>query len=142
MATDGLSALDFSLVKAADLTTEAALRVYTSSGLAERRPLGEVDRLRRMLDGSNLIVAAHDGDTLIGLARSVSDFAYSTYLSDLAVDVAYQRRGVGRELIRLTGEAAPQAKIILLSAPAAAEYYPHVGFTRHQSAWTLPALRG
>ena len=142
MATDGLSALTFSLVKAADLTTEAALRVYKSSGLAERRPLGEADRLRRMLDGSNLIVAAHDGDTLIGLARSVSDFAYSTYLSDLAVDAAYQRRGVGRELIRLTGEAAPQAKVILLSAPAAAEYYPHVGFTRHQSAWTLPALRG
>ncbi|MEU9083802.1 hypothetical protein [Streptomyces sp. NPDC048357] len=44
---------------------------------------------------------------------------------------------MGRDLIRVTQEAAPQAKVVLLSAPAAVGYYPHIGFTRHESAWTL-----
>lgn len=139
MASQSPSEVTFSRVEPADLDTAAVLRVYETSGLAERRPLGTPGRLRRMLDGSNLIVVAHDAGVLIGIARSISDFSYATYLSDIAVDSAYQRRGIGRELIRLTGEAAPLAKIILLSAPTAVDYYPHIGFTRHQSAWTLPA---
>lgn len=139
MTSQSLSELTYSRVDPAELDTEAVLRVYETSGLAQRRPLRTAGRLRRMLDGSNLIVVAHDSGVLIGIARSISDFSYATYLSDIAVDSAYQRRGIGRELIRLTGEAAPLAKIILLSAPAAVEYYPHIGFTQHQSAWTLPA---
>ncbi|MFE2970145.1 GNAT family N-acetyltransferase [Streptomyces sp. NPDC059340] len=139
MASDPSPKVSFSIVKAADLETEAVMRVYETSGLAERRPLSESGRLRRMLDGSNLIAAAYDSETLIGIARSISDFSYATYLSDIAVDAAYQKRGIGKELIRITGEAAPQAKIVLLSAPAAVEYYPHIGFTQHMSAWQLPA---
>jgi ribosomal protein S18 acetylase RimI-like enzyme len=139
VASKALSQVTYSITDAADLETEAVLSVYESSGLAQRRPLGTPGRLRSMLDGSNLIVVARDSGALIGIARSISDFSYATYLSDIAVDAAYQRRGIGRELIRITGEAAPLAKIILLSAPAAVQYYPHIGFTQHQSAWTLPA---
>ncbi len=139
MASHTLSELTFSIVQPADLDTDAVRRVYETSGLADRRPLGEPGRLRRMIDGANLIAVAHDSGALVGIARSISDFSYATYLSDIAVDAAFQRRGIGRELIRITGDAAPQAKIILLSAPAAVEYYPHIGFSRHQSAWTLPA---
>lgn len=139
MASETLSEMTFSIVKSADLEIEAVMRVYETSGLAERRPLSEPGRLQRMLDGSNLVAAAYDSGTLIGIARSISDFSYATYLSDIAVDAAYQRRGIGKELIRVTAEAAPQAKIVLLSAPAAVEYYPHIGFTQHNSAWTLAA---
>jgi predicted N-acetyltransferase YhbS len=67
----------------------------------------------------------------------MTDFAYATYLSDLAVRLSYQKQGIGRELMRRTQAAAPQASVILLAAPAAREYYPHVGFTRHDSAWWL-----
>jgi hypothetical protein len=142
MANDLLSKVSFSIVTPADLHTDSVMRVYETSGLADRRPLGEPGRLRRIIDGSNLIAAAYSSGLLIGIARSISDFSYATYLSDLAVDIAYQRSGVGMELIRLTGEAAPQAKIVLLSAPAADDYYPHIGFTRHTSAWTLPPKLG
>ncbi len=93
-----------------------------------------------MLAGANLVITARLDGRLIGIARSVTDGSYVTYLSDIAVDVEFQRRGVGRDLIRATREAAPQAKLVLLSAPAAVDYYPHVGFTRHESAWTLDAL--
>lgn len=120
------------------LDVEEVLGLYRASTLAERRPVDDVERFTRMLAGANLVVTARtDEGRLIGIARSVTDGAYATYLSDLAVDAAYQSRGVGRELIRVTGEAAPQATIILLAAPAAVDYYPRVGFTAHHSAWTL-----
>lgn len=75
---------------------------------------------------------------LVGIARSVSDFSYVTYLSDLAVRVSHQRRGIGKELMRRTQAAAPKAALLLLAAPSAANYYPHVGFTHHPQAWLLP----
>ncbi|MDX3538352.1 GNAT family N-acetyltransferase [Streptomyces sp. MB09-01] len=129
-------------VVGADLDVEEVIGLYRASTLAERRPVADVERFARMLAGANLVVVARaDDGGLIGIARSITDGAYSTYLSDLAVDVAYQGKGVGRDLIRVTQEAAPEAKVVLLSAPAAVDYYPHIGFTRHESAWTLGTAR-
>ena len=91
-----------------------------------------------MLAGTNLVFSAWDGARLVGLARSLSDFAYCTYCSDLAVDVAYQRQGIGKELLRLTHEAGKPASLLLFAAPAAVGYYPHVGFEAG-SGWLLKA---
>ncbi|MFF4456506.1 GNAT family N-acetyltransferase [Streptomyces goshikiensis] len=132
-------------VVGADLDVDEVLGLYRASTLAERRPVADAERFARMLAGANLVVVARDeAGRLIGISRAISDGAYATYLSDLAVDTAHQGRGVGRDLVRATREAAPQASLILLAAPAAVDYYPHIGFTRHDSAWTLhgPADRG
>ena len=83
-------------------------------------------------------VTAWDGELLVGVARSVTDFEYCCYLSDLAVDEKYQKRGIGKELIRLTqSRLGSKAKIILLAAPKAEGYYGKVGFTQHRSAWVM-----
>ena len=113
--------------------------VLTQSTLAERRPVQDQERIARMLAAADLVLTARVDGRLVGVARALTDFAYCTYLSDLAVDVAWQRRGIGRELIRRTHDAAGlQTMLILLSAPAAESYYPHVGLTPHHSCWTLP----
>ena len=107
---------------------------------ADRRPVNEPDRLAAMLDHANLICCAWSGDVLVGIARSVTDFAFCCYLSDLAVDAAFQRQGLGVELIRRTqSQLHPACKVILLSAPAAVNYYPKIGMTPHPSAWLTPA---
>jgi predicted N-acetyltransferase YhbS len=121
----------------ADLDIDEVYRVYESSGLGERRPLAEPGRLGSMIRNANLILVCRIDEEMVGIARSVSDFSYVTYLSDIAVSQPYQRWGIGRALIDATRKEAPQAKIVLLSAPAAAEYYPHIGFSRHNSAWVL-----
>jgi GNAT superfamily N-acetyltransferase len=118
-----------------DLATARAL--YADCSLGARRPIGDDARFGAMLSKANLTVTAWDGAQLVGIARSLSDFGFTTYLADLAVRDAYQRRGIGRELIRRTRLAAPQAKIVLLAAPAAVGYYPHVGFRQHPQAWLL-----
>ena len=122
-----------------DLSPEAFVEVLRRSTLAERRPVNDAETIRGMLQHADLIVTARVGELLVGISRAITDFSYCTYLSDLAVDEAYQRRGIGRELIRRTHAAAGlKTALILLSAPAAREYYPHIGMQQHDSCWIIP----
>lgn len=122
-----------------NLTADEFIDVLERSGLAERRPVDDRDTIRGMLDHADIIFTARCDGRLVGVARSITDYSYCTYLSDLAVDQSFQRRGIGRELIRRTHEAAGlKTTLILLSAPMAATYYPRIGMTRHDSCWTMP----
>lgn len=122
------------------LTADEFIDVLRRSTLGERRPLEDRACIEAMLAHGNLQCTAWDGSRLVGVARSVTDFAYCCYLSDLAVDRDCQRRGVGKTLIALTqSRLGPRAKLILLSAPKAVEYYPKIGFQAHPSAWVIDA---
>lgn len=112
--------------------------ILTRSTLAERRPVDNLDQIAGMLREADVVVTARDGQRLVGVSRAITDFHYCTYLSDLAVDVEYQRQGIGRRLIEETHIAAGlQTRLILLSAPAAETYYPHIGLTQHHSCWMV-----
>ncbi len=117
---------------------DPVIELYRASTLGERRPVDDRARMEEMLQNANLVITAWDGALLVGIARSVSDFSYCTYLSDLAVRLSYQRQGIGRELIVRTREKAPRATMILLAAPKAVDYYPRLGFQPHRQAWILP----
>ena len=120
------------------LELSAAIDLYRASTLGERRPVDDEACMAQMLREANLTITAWDGDLLVGIARSLTDWCYCCYLSDLAVRASHQRGGIGKELIRLTQAAlGPKATLILLSAPAAADYYPHIGMEQHPSAWVL-----
>jgi predicted N-acetyltransferase YhbS len=119
------------------LDIDEVLEVYRSSGLGERRPINDIERFGAMVRNANLILTCRLDGAMIGIARSVSDFSYVTYLSDIAVSRPHQRSGIGKALIERLMKEAPQAKIVLLSAPAATDYYPHIGFAKHDSAWVL-----
>jgi len=120
-----------------DIDLDEMIELYVDSTLGERRPVEDRERMGRMLEEANLVITAWEGGVLVGISRSITDWVYCNYLSDLAVRAAYQGQGIGRELIRLTREATPQASVILLAAPKAVDYYPKVGMTRHDSAWVL-----
>ena len=120
-----------------DLDLDDVIELYRSSTLGERRPIGDRERMAAMLRHANLVVTAWDGELLVGISRALTDYVYVTYLADLAVCASHQRRGIGRELMQRTRAAAPTAQIILLAAPAAEQYYPHVGFLHHPQAWVL-----
>ncbi|MEM0915432.1 MAG: GNAT family N-acetyltransferase [Planctomycetota bacterium] len=120
-----------------DLSPDEFVDVLRRSTLAARRPVDQPDRIAAMLKHADVIVTARNADgRLIGVSRAISDFAYCTYLSDLAVDAAYQGQGIGRALIDRTHDAAGRSSsLILLSAPAAESYYPHIGMEKHESCW-------
>lgn len=110
--------------------------VLVRSGLAERRPVADERILTNMLRHANLTVTAWDGETLAGIGRSVTDFSFCCYLSDLAVDRAYQRRGIGARIIAETRQLLDSScLLILLSAPNAVTYYEALGMERHTAAF-------
>lgn len=123
----------------AKLDLDQFIDLYRSSTLAERRPADDRDIMRQMMEHAGLSITAWDGDLLVGLSRTLTDFGYVAYLADLAVARTHQRRGIGRQLIEETRRAlGPRCMIVLLAAPAANDYYPQLGFTHNPRAWVLP----
>ena len=121
-----------------ELTENEFTDILNRSTLGERRPVDDKECINGMLKNADIIITANDNEKIIGVARSVTDFNYCCYLSDLAVDKEYQNHGIGKKLIDMTQtQLNEKCKIILLSSPSATEYYPKVGFTQHSSAWTL-----
>jgi GNAT superfamily N-acetyltransferase len=119
-----------------ELSPAEFIGVLVRSTLAERRPVDQPETIAGMLKNADVILTARSDGKLVGVSRAITDFAYCTYLSDLAVDVEFQKSGIGRELIHRTHVAAGiQTRLILLAAPAAATYYPLVGMQQHNSCW-------
>ena len=122
----------------ASITAEQAIDLYKRSTLGERRPVHNIQTFEAMLNNANLTITAWDGEKLIGISRSLTDFAYVAYLADLAVDQEYQRSGIGKQLIEETkARLGAECMIVLLAAPKANEYYEHIGFEHNPRAWTL-----
>jgi len=122
------------------LDLDQVFELYRMSTLGERRPIDDRAILADMIRHANLVVTAWDGEAMVGISRSLTDFTYVAYLADLAVRDTHQKLGIGRELIaRTRAEMGPRSMIVLLSAPAAVDYYPKLGFTKHGSAWVLRA---
>jgi predicted N-acetyltransferase YhbS len=95
----------------APLTVVAAIELYDRSTLGERR---------------------------VGISRTLTDFTYVAYLADLAVDVDYQKTGIGRQLIAHTrARLQPECMVVLLSAPQANDDYPKVGLEHNPRAWVM-----
>lgn len=125
------------------LTVDEFISVLERSTLAERRPVDDLATIEAMLSNAGVMVTARSEGRLVGVSRAISDFAYCTYLSDLAVDEEFQGRGIGRELIKRTHEAAGlHTTLILIAAPKAETYYPHIGMDKHPSCWIVRGRRG
>ncbi len=121
-----------------DLNLDEVIELYKASTLGERRPVDDTAIMSDMLAHANLVVTAWEGALLVGISRTLTDFNYVGYLSDLAVRESHWSKGIGKELILKTRERMGlRSMLVLLAAPKAEDYYPKIGFTRHNSAWTL-----
>lgn len=111
-------------------------RLFDASGIV--RPTNDIPRIARMFTGADLVISAWDTGKLIGVCRALTDYSYCCYLSDLAVDVAYQRQGVGKHLIDLVRNfLGNEVSLILLSSSGAMDFYPRIGMTRAENAFVI-----
>lgn len=121
-----------------DLTpaTEQVIALYNKAALP--RPTDDFERIKKMFENSDLIITAWDEDKLVGVCRTITDWVWSSYLADLAVDPDYKQSGIGKKMIDITREkVTEQSMILLLSVPTAMEYYPKVGFSKEDRAFTI-----
>lgn len=124
------------------LTVAEFRDLLVASTLGRRRPIDDPGRLQEMLQHADLIVTARLGARLIGIARALTDFSYCCYVSDLAVDAAYQRQGIGKRLLAEThARAGERTTLLLVAALAAEHYYPRIGMTHLTSCWAFPRRR-
>jgi len=122
------------------ITAEQLSQVFRISGI--KRPVDDLPRLQKMLDNGDILITAWDGDQLVGIARSITDYSYCCYLSDLAVNKSYQSLGIGKELVRQTQQRiSEEVALILLSSPIAMEFYPHIGFQKIENGYIIPRQR-
>ncbi|WP_159564592.1 GNAT family N-acetyltransferase [Budvicia diplopodorum] len=122
----------------APLNAELMIGLYSKCSLGARRPIDQPQIFEGMIEHSNLIITAWDGEKLVGISRCLTDFNYITYLADLAVDEDYQKQGIGKQLIRETqSRVKDTCRIVLLAAPDANDYYPALGFEHNPRAWML-----
>jgi predicted GNAT superfamily acetyltransferase len=120
------------------ISTDEFIDLLQRSTLAERRPVHDRECMAGMIANSNLIVSAWNNDTLVGIARSVTDFHYACYLSDLAVCASLQKTGIGKQLQIITqAQLGPHCKLILIAAPAANAYYERIGYSHNPRCWVL-----
>jgi predicted N-acetyltransferase YhbS len=130
--------MSISYSSSTNISADQAIDLYIRSTLGERRPIHNRKAFENMFKHANLIISAWDEDKLVGISRALTDFSYVAYLSDLAVDVQYQKQGIGKRLIQETKARLDQdCMLVLLAAPKAREYYGPLGFEQHPSAWTL-----
>ena len=120
------------------ISVKEFIDLLTRSTLDKRRPVNEPDRIKKMLEHGNILITAWSGNLLVGVSRAMSDFSFCCYLSDLAVDEAFQRQGIGKKLIEETHKVSGEnTSLILLAAPAAVEYYPKVGMERFMDCFII-----
>jgi len=130
--------MSISYSSSTNISADQAIDLYIRSTLGERRPIHDRKAFENMYKHANLIISAWDEDKLVGISRTLTDFSYVAYLSDLAVDVQYQKQGIGKRLIQETKDHLDHdCMLVLLAAPKAREYYGPLGFEQHPSAWTL-----
>lgn len=115
---------------------EQVIELYEDAGL--KRPTHDKERISKMYENSNLVVTAWQYDQLVGVARCITDWAWSCYLADLAVRKELKGGGVGKRLLEVTKETlGKESMILLLSVPTAFEYYPKVGFSKEDRAFIM-----
>src|SRR5262249_19629550 len=120
----------------ASIGVDEFIEVLRQSGLGERRPLADTDRMERMIANANLIVTARKAGKLVGVSRALTDFAYCCYLSDLAVDRGHQGHGIGKRLIVETRRhAGPESMCLLLSAPDSMSFYKTIEMPQADNAF-------
>jgi len=121
-----------------NISTNDFIEILTNSKLGQRRPIDDLETIKSMIENADIIITASIDNKIVAIARAITNFSYCCYLSDLAVDTKYQKMGIGKKLIsKVQEQLNDKCKIILLSAPDATKYYANIGFTQHNSAWTL-----
>lgn len=119
-----------------EITATQLIELFRSSGI--KRPLDQPERISNMITQCDILYTAWDNDTLVGVARAISDFSYCCYLSDLAVAKSHQQQGIGEALIQhVRDHLGDEVSLLLLSAPTAMDYYPKVGFELANNAFLI-----
>ena len=125
-----------------DITQEEYLTLRATTTWKQIKP----ERVAALLKNSAFLVRAKVDGKTVGMARSLFDFGYSVYISDVIVLPEFQGQGIGRKLIEHLIDKAKESvgpddylKFILVAAPGKSTFYEKLGFSKRndQNGWGM-----
>ena len=89
--------------------------------------------LKAGFGNSLLTLAAYEGDTLLGVIRTVGDGKTIVYIQDILVLPEYQRHGIGTALVQAVLERFREVRQIMLTTDNTSKtlaFYESLGFVQ------------
>ena len=91
------------------------------------------ERIERLVKNVSISLVAKDGEKIVGVLFGLTDFAYWLYVTDLGVDRAYEKQGIGRTLMKMAHEIAGGEKdiaVYLIANDKAVPFYEKIGMEK------------
>ncbi len=92
------------------------------------------ERIRSLVANVSVSLAArNENNTIVGILFGLTDYAYWLYVTDLGVDRAYERQGIGRQLMKTALETAGGEKdiaVYLIANENAVPFYEKLGMKK------------
>lgn len=81
-----------------------------------------------MVENSQFVITAWNGEIMIGFARCTTDYVFSGQINNVVVDPKYRRRGIGRVLINKILDSSKQVTYMLRGSTTNGKFYRSLGF--------------
>jgi len=88
----------------------------------------DINRLKAMVENSQIIVTAWDGETMVGFARCTTDYVFNGQINNVVVDSKYRRKGIGKVLINTILDSSKQVTYMLRGSIRNEKFYRSLGF--------------
>lgn len=126
---------DMITVRSERLTAEEYVDFLKRTDLGSQYPKERfAERIPRLLENASVSLAARNKENrLVGVLLGLTDFAYWLYVTDLGVDRDYERRGIGRNLMKKALETAGGEKdiaVYLIANENAVPFYEKLGMKK------------
>lgn len=118
-----------------------SLDAFTFISFANRVWPGDydLDKTRKALS-KTLNITAHDGKTLVGCLRILSDGCFFGTITELLVLPEYQRKGIGSRLLQLAAESTPTL-LYFGAQPGLEHFYEKNGCQKGMQSYTIGKKR-
>jgi ribosomal protein S18 acetylase RimI-like enzyme len=93
----------------------------------------DMNRLKAMVENSQVVVTAWDGEEMVGFARCTTDFVFNGQINNVVVDPACRKKGIGRTMIDKILGSSGKVTYILRSETESMGFYKGMGFTDDSS---------
>lgn len=87
--------------------------------------------------GRTINIGAWDGLRLVGSVRVLTDGYFFSTVPEILVDPDYQRRGIGRELMRLAVERTSRGALFFGAQTQSVAFFERIGCTRGPVGFVL-----
>ena len=118
-----------------DLPCDQLSRLFCDVGWSDGK---ETPEMRQNFNApflhSTVVVSAWDGDRLVGCCRALSDTMFRSVIYDVAVEPAYQGRGIGTALVRQCMAHYPGSQWLVATREAAG-FYEKLGFVQDEDVF-------